>query len=64
MLVGLPVAAIVYIWACRSLDLEADQTRASNADLGLDPGIVADAAPPGRPTLAEVDLTPRSGAVL
>jgi NCS1 family nucleobase:cation symporter-1 len=40
MLVGLPVAAIVYIWACRSLDLEADRRQAFTADLGLDPGLV------------------------
>jgi purine-cytosine permease-like protein len=37
MLVGLPVAAAVYILACRSLDLEADRRRAEAADLGLDP---------------------------
>jgi NCS1 family nucleobase:cation symporter-1 len=42
MLVGLPVSAIVYIWACRSLDLEADRRQAYEADIGLDP----DAAPP------------------
>jgi len=37
MLVGLPVSAIVYIWACRSLDLEADRRQAHEADIGLDP---------------------------
>lgn len=37
MLVGLPVSAIVYIWACRSLDVEADRRRAFAADVGLDP---------------------------
>jgi len=37
MLVGLPVSALVYIWACRSLDLEADRRQAYEADLGLDP---------------------------
>jgi nucleobase:cation symporter-1, NCS1 family len=37
MLVGLPVSAIVYIWACRSLDVEADRRRAFKADIGLDP---------------------------
>ena len=36
MLVGLPVAAVVYLRACRSLDLEADQRRAQAADAGLD----------------------------
>jgi purine-cytosine permease-like protein len=38
MLVGLPVAALVYIWACRSLDVEADRRQAFTADIGLDPG--------------------------
>ena len=28
MLVGLPVATLVYLWACRSLDVEADRRRA------------------------------------
>jgi NCS1 nucleoside transporter family len=37
MLVGLPVSAIVYIWACRSLDVEADRRQAFAADVGLDP---------------------------
>ena len=37
MVVGLPVAAFVYVWACRSLDLEADRTCADAADVGLDP---------------------------
>jgi purine-cytosine permease-like protein len=37
MLVGLPVSALVYIWACRSLDLDADRRRAFAADVGLDP---------------------------
>ncbi len=37
MLVGLPVSAIVYLWACRSLDLEGDRRRAVAADVGLDP---------------------------
>jgi NCS1 family nucleobase:cation symporter-1 len=36
MLIGLPVAAGVYILACRSLDLEADRVRARAADIGLD----------------------------
>jgi NCS1 nucleoside transporter family len=40
MLVGLPVATLVYLWGCRSLDLNADRTRAEAADVGLD----ADAA--------------------
>jgi nucleobase:cation symporter-1, NCS1 family len=37
MLVGLPVSALVYIWACRSLDVQADRRRAFAADVGLDP---------------------------
>jgi purine-cytosine permease-like protein len=37
MLVGLPVAAAVYLLACRSLNLEQDRRQAVNADLGLDP---------------------------
>jgi nucleobase:cation symporter-1, NCS1 family len=38
MLVGLPVSALVYIMACRSLDITADRRRAHAADVGLDPG--------------------------
>ena len=37
MLVGLPVAAGVYLLTCRSLDLEHDRRRAAAADVGLDP---------------------------
>jgi NCS1 family nucleobase:cation symporter-1 len=37
MLVGLPVSALVYVGACRSLDIVADRHRAHAADLGLDP---------------------------
>ena len=36
MLVGLPVATVVYLWACRSLDIEADRRRAQTAYVGLD----------------------------
>ena len=36
MLVGLPVATLVYVLACRSMDLEADRRRAAAADVGLD----------------------------
>ncbi len=39
MLVGLPVSALVYIAACRSLDVQADRRRADHADAGLDPAI-------------------------
>jgi NCS1 family nucleobase:cation symporter-1 len=37
MLVGLPVSTIVYLLACRSLDLEAEIRKAAIADEGLDP---------------------------
>lgn len=37
MLVGLPVSALVYLWACRSMDLPADRKLAFAADVGLDP---------------------------
>ena len=37
MLVGLPVAALVYLLACRSVDLESDRQRAHAADVGLEP---------------------------
>jgi NCS1 family nucleobase:cation symporter-1 len=37
MLVGLPVAAGVYLLACRSFDLERDRMLATIADSGLEP---------------------------
>ena len=37
MLVGLPVSALVYIAACRSLDVVSDRGRCHAADAGLDP---------------------------
>jgi NCS1 family nucleobase:cation symporter-1 len=37
MLVGLPVAAGVYLIACRSINLSDEQRRATAADVGLDP---------------------------
>jgi hypothetical protein len=37
MLVGLPVSAVVYIVACRSLDTDEDRRLARAADVGLDP---------------------------
>jgi NCS1 family nucleobase:cation symporter-1 len=40
MLVGLPISAIVYLWACRSLDRDADRRRAHAADIGLDPDAI------------------------
>ena len=38
MLVGLPVAALVYVLNCRSLDLESELKRVAVADRGLDAG--------------------------
>ncbi|HEX4647384.1 MAG TPA: cytosine permease [Steroidobacteraceae bacterium] len=43
MLVGLPVAAGVYLIACRSIDLRQDAQRAAAADAGLEPGDTASA---------------------
>jgi hypothetical protein len=43
MLVGLPVAAGIYLLACRSLDLEREWQRARAADVGLEPPEPADA---------------------
>ena len=43
MLVGLPVAAGIYLLACRSLDLEREWQRARAADVGLEPHEPADA---------------------
>jgi NCS1 family nucleobase:cation symporter-1 len=43
MLVGLPVSAIVYVIACRSLDVDEDRRRAHTADIGLDPDATAPA---------------------
>jgi len=37
MLVGLPVAAGVYLLTCRSIDLEHDRRLAAAADVGLEP---------------------------
>jgi NCS1 nucleoside transporter family len=37
MLVGLPVAAAVYLLSCRSMDFEHDRLRATAADVGLEP---------------------------
>jgi NCS1 family nucleobase:cation symporter-1 len=37
MLVGLPVSAVIYLWACRSMNLVEDRRRAHEADIGLDP---------------------------
>lgn len=36
MLVGLPVAALVYVLACRGMDLEEERRRAEAADLSLE----------------------------
>src|ERR1700733_14060975 len=44
MVVGLPVAAIAYYLACRSMDIDQDRARAAAADLGLE--AQDDPAPP------------------
>jgi len=44
MLVGLPVAAGVYLLTCRSIDLEHDRRQAAAADVGLEPDLRADAS--------------------
>lgn len=36
MLVGLPAATLIYLWACRSFDAENDRRRAEQADAGLE----------------------------
>ena len=43
MLIGLPVATLVYLGACRSFDAEADRRQADAADIGLDPDTAPDA---------------------
>jgi len=45
MLVGLPVAAGIYLLTCRSIDLEHEWQRAHAADVGLEPHQAADAQP-------------------
>lgn len=45
MLVGLPVAAGIYLLACRSIDLEADRRAAAVADAGLEPVTAGPIAP-------------------
>ena len=37
MLVGLPVAGVVYLLICRSMNFEHDRQRATAADMGLEP---------------------------
>ena len=39
MLVGLPVATLVYLWACRDFDAEQEWAAVKRADAGLDPGV-------------------------
>src|SRR5215813_10636980 len=54
MLIGLPVAAGIYLLACRSIDLEREWQRARAADVGLEPHQAADAQAyaPARPRAA------------
>jgi NCS1 nucleoside transporter family len=47
MLIGLPVAAVVYVLACRSLDTVAEQARIVEADRGLEPVTETAATPTG-----------------
>jgi hypothetical protein len=37
MLVGLPASTLIYLVACRSLDLDAEIRAVAAADAGLDP---------------------------
>jgi purine-cytosine permease-like protein len=37
MLVGLPVSSLLYLWACRSLDIKREWAAAKLADQGLEP---------------------------
>ena len=39
MLVGLPVATLVYLWACRDFDAEQEWAAVRRADAGLDPAV-------------------------
>jgi NCS1 nucleoside transporter family len=56
MFVGLPVAAGVYLLACRTMDLAAERAAAAAADCGLEPqGAAAAAATPGPTIVASVD---------
>jgi len=41
MLIGLPVATLIYLWACRSFDVELDRRCAVEADAGLEAGEAA-----------------------
>ena len=54
MLIGLPVAAGIYLLACRSIDLEREWQRARAADVGLEPHQATDAqaCAPTRPRAA------------
>jgi len=49
MLVGLPVAAVMYLWACRSVDLAAELRQVAIADRDLEPGLVVHAIPSDPP---------------
>jgi purine-cytosine permease-like protein len=41
MLIGLPVAGLVYYWSCRSIDLVAERAQIAIADAGLEPEYAA-----------------------
>jgi purine-cytosine permease-like protein len=36
MLIGLPVSALIYLFACRNMDMLAERRRAAQADAGLE----------------------------
>ncbi len=41
MLVGLPVSAVIYLLACRSMDIETELRQVAIADRDLEPGAAA-----------------------
>jgi NCS1 family nucleobase:cation symporter-1 len=45
MLVGLPAAALTYLWACRSMNLESELRQVAIADRDLEPGLAVHAIP-------------------
>jgi nucleobase:cation symporter-1, NCS1 family len=63
MLVGLAVAAGVYLLACRSIDLQADRAAAAAADLGLEPGTEALAGPAPAAAVVSAIGTTSAGVV-
>lgn len=58
MLIGLPVSALAYLWACRSLDLVAERRIVDIADHGLDGEPAGGAAPPGPSDMPHLAWSP------